>query len=144
MVLLAVENEAVTKIVLAGVAVLIASGCVVVYRREQSRKRAAAAEQSADRSRMERAGAASAERDAVIFAQHRQINDLHIRKLDAEVALLQGQVKSRRDDEDRLHAAKEFHELTVEKTKLEIDSLRLHIAEQRKRMDDFGLGGGHG
>jgi cytidylate kinase len=76
-----------------------------------------------------------------VLDQHRKINDLHIRKLEAEVSLLQGQIKAR-DDEDRLHAAKEFHELSVEKTKLEIDSLRLQIAEQRKRIDDWGLGGG--
>ncbi|MDP1660946.1 MAG: hypothetical protein Q8L55_03440 [Phycisphaerales bacterium] len=30
----------------------------------------------------------------------------------------------------------------MEKTKLEIDSLRLHITEQRKRMEDWGGGFG--
>lgn len=82
------------------------------------------------------------DRDGVMFDLHRRINELGIRKLEAEVTLLQGQVKARGSDEDRMVAAREFHELNVEKTKLEIDSLRLHIAEQRKRMDDFGLGGG--
>lgn len=82
------------------------------------------------------------EPDRVMFEQHKRMNDLTIAKLEAEVALLQAQLKTRADDDDRLHAAKEYHELSVEKTKLEIDSLRLHIAEQRKRLDEFGLGGG--
>lgn len=142
MVLLAIENETTTKIVLGGVAAVIAVGCVLAYRQEQKRKRVASEEEAVNRSKMERSSNAGAERDAVMYDQHRKINDLHIRKLEAEVSLLQGQVSSRADDADRLHAAKEFHELTVEKTKLEIDSLRLHIAEQRKRLDEFGLGGG--
>lgn len=85
------------------------------------------------------------ENDRVMFEQHKRLNDLAIQKLEAEVQLLQAQVKSRADDDDRLHAAKEFHELSVEKTRLEIDSLRLHITEQRKRMEDWGGGlGGAG
>lgn len=75
--------------------------------------------------------------NAVIFEQHRRVNELQIAKLMAEVELLQRQVKSRELEEDRIEASKEYHELMVEKTKLEIDSLRLHIAEIRKRMEDW-------
>ena len=76
-------------------------------------------------------------RDQVMFDQHRRMNELQIAKLTAEVELLQRQVKSRQLDEDRIEAGKEYHELMVEKTKLEMDSLRLHIAELRKRMEDW-------
>jgi hypothetical protein len=76
-------------------------------------------------------------RNQVMFEQHRRMNDLQIAKLSAEVELLQRQVKGRELDEDRIEASKEYHELMVEKTKLEMDSLRLHIAELRKRMEDW-------
>jgi len=69
----------------------------------------------------------------------RLMADLHISKLRVELDLLNRQLASRHSDEDRIEASKEFHELMVEKTKLEIDSMRLHIAELRKRMDDFGV-----
>ncbi|HYD00997.1 MAG TPA: hypothetical protein VEB22_07195 [Phycisphaerales bacterium] len=126
--------------VLFMVIVAIGGAGWVMHNREQ-KKRAEAERQLAGQFRVHQHG--SAERDALMFEQHRRINDLGIAKLEAEVALLQSQVKTRMDDEDRLTAAREFHELSVEKTKLEIDSLRLHIAEQRKRIDDWGLGG-HG
>lgn len=81
----------------------------------------------------------SSEKDRAMYEQHRVLNDLAMQKMQAEIALLQRQIKAGEDD-DRLAAAREFHELNVEKVKLEIDSLRLHIAEQRKRIDDWGLG----
>ena len=61
----------------------------------------------------------------------------HIDKLEAEVQLMQAQLALRATMKDREEAGKEVHELMVEKTKLEIDSLRLHIAELRKRMEDW-------
>ncbi len=76
-------------------------------------------------------------RDAVMFALHRQMNELTIAKLRAEVQLLETQASVREGVKDREEAGKEYHELMVEKAKLEIDSLRLHIAELRKRMDDW-------
>ena len=76
-------------------------------------------------------------RDAIMFGQHRQMNELTIAKLRAEVQLLETQASVRESVKDREEAGKEYHELMVEKAKLEIDSLRLHIAELRKRMDDW-------
>jgi hypothetical protein len=76
------------------------------------------------------------DRNRVLFDQHRRMNDLQIAKLSAEVELLTLQLKNRPLDADRLDAGKEYHELLVEKTKLEMDSLRLHIAELRKRLAD--------
>lgn len=65
----------------------------------------------------------------------RRIGQLHLAKLESELELLRRQVASKELDDDRTAASKEYHELMVEKARLEIDSLRLHIAEQRRRMD---------
>jgi hypothetical protein len=40
-----------------------------------------------------------------------------------------------------MEAGKEVHELMVEKTRLEIDNLRLHLVELRKRAEDWGTEG---
>lgn len=77
------------------------------------------------------------QRNEVLFAQHRAMNDLQITKLTAEVELLQSQVRERPVEHDRIEAAKEYHELMVEKTKLEIDTLRLQVAEMRRRYEDW-------
>lgn len=77
------------------------------------------------------------QRENVMYEQHKKMNDLQVAKLAAEVELLQRQVKSHGLDQDRIEAGKEYHELMVEKTKLEMDSLRLHIAEMRKRLEDW-------
>lgn len=124
-----------------GVLVLVLAAVCIVQFRDARRVKARLREQLPERSH--HAGPEErrmTEADKALYEQHKRMNDLTIAKLEAEVALLQAQVKLRGDDEDRIHAAKEAHELTVEKTRLEIDSLRLHIAEMRKRMDDFGLG----
>ena len=67
----------------------------------------------------------------------RRLGELHVQKMEAEVALLQRQLSEQHVEADRLEASKEFHELMVEKTRLEMDSMRLHIAEQRRRIDDW-------
>ena len=72
-------------------------------------------------------------RDDIMFSQHKQMNELQIAKLTAEVELLQNQVKAKAIDDDRIEASKEYHELMVEKTRLEMDTLRLHLMELRKR-----------
>lgn len=75
----------------------------------------------------------AARQDNGMLDQHKRINDLQIAKLTAEVELLQNQVKAKALDEDRIEASKEYHELMVEKTRLEMDNLRLHLMELRKR-----------
>jgi len=77
------------------------------------------------------------DRNSVMFLQHRAMNDLQMAKLAAEVQILQAQLNHRTVDTDRLEAGKEAHELMVEKMRLEMDSLRLHIAEQRRRGEDW-------
>ena len=131
-----VPPGAIGTIFLLVVAILVLA---VAFSNERTKRKNA---QQAEHTRNAQTAASVNQRDSAMYEQHRRMNELATLKLEAEVALLQGQVKARGDDDDRLHAAKEFHELSVEKTKLEIDSLRLHIAEQRKRIDDWGLGGG--
>jgi hypothetical protein len=67
----------------------------------------------------------------------RRLGELHVLKMEAELAMLQRQLSEQHGEADRLEASKEFHELMVEKTRLEMDSMRLHIAEQRRRIDDW-------
>jgi mannitol-specific phosphotransferase system IIBC component len=80
-----------------------------------------------------------AKRDEVMFEQQKHLNQLMISKIQTEIELMRGQAMSREDRETRESAAKEYHELMVEKTKLEMDSMRLHIAEVRKRLDDWNI-----
>lgn len=80
-------------------------------------------------------------RGQIMFEQHRRLNDLQIAKLSAELELLKRQIDRKGEEADRLEAGKEVHELMVEKTRLEIDSLRLHLVELRKRAEDWGSEG---
>ncbi|MEK6700800.1 MAG: hypothetical protein AABZ53_00925 [Planctomycetota bacterium] len=128
------------------VAMVMVVGCVlgipigILYTQERNR-RLLAERRVAEAHRALQAAAenspAEGGRDAVMFALHRQMNELTIAKLKAEVQLLETQASTRDGIKDREEAGKEYHELMVEKAKLEIDSLRLHIAELRKRMDDW-------
>lgn len=75
--------------------------------------------------------------DPGLVSQQRQIGELTIAKLKAEVALMEAQLKAGVPLDDRLEAGREAHELMVEKTKLEIDGLRLHNTEVRRRLEDW-------
>jgi hypothetical protein len=74
------------------------------------------------------------DREERAYKQHVALNDLTGRKLEAESKLLESQVERDRTTRER---EEEFHKLMVQKTRLEIQSLQLHIREQRKRIDDF-------
>ncbi len=80
-------------------------------------------------------------RGQIMFEQHRRLNDLQIAKLAVELELLNRQLERKAEEADRLEASKEVHELMVEKTRLEIDNLRLHLVELRKRAEDWGSEG---
>lgn len=80
-------------------------------------------------------------RGQIMFEQHRRLNDLQIAKLSAELELLKRQIDRKAEEADRMEAGKEVHELMVEKTRLEIDNLRLHLVELRKRAEDWGTEG---
>ena len=86
------------------------------------------------------------QRNQILFDQHRQLNGLQIAKLTADLEMVRAEsrkhVLTAAEEKDRFEAAKEFHELMVEKSRLEIESLRLHIRELRKRMEDWSGGEG--
>lgn len=83
---------------------------------------------------------ANGKRTDVMFAQQKELNELMIQKLKSEVAVLEAQLAAFKNHPDREEASREAHELMVEKTRLEIDGLRLHNAELRKRMEDWSGG----
>lgn len=146
--LIAAVASAAEDSVLVLLAVVLGASLVVLYfhyrrekgAREAAQRRAALVEQalaSRGPTAEEQAEVAAAHRNQVMFDQHKRINQLTIDKLEAEVQLMQAQLAARVNQKDREEAGKEAHELMVEKTRLEIDSLRLHIAEMRKRMEDW-------
>jgi hypothetical protein len=80
---------------------------------------------------------AQRERDGRAFSQHVALNDLQAKKLDLETKVLQAQLDAAERDKRARQLQEEFHRLVVDKTSLEIQSLKLHIREQKKRTDDF-------
>jgi Tfp pilus assembly protein PilV len=132
----------VTAFVVAVIAILALGGLWIQRERNErlaAQRRAFDAERALLASGNSNGGeeAKLAERNDLMFEQHRRMNQLTIAKLETEIQLMQAQLTQRETTEDRLEAGKEYHELMVEKTKLEMDSLRLHIAELRKRMEDW-------
>lgn len=77
------------------------------------------------------------ERDSKAYSQHVALNELTAKKIELETKLMQAQL----DTVERDRTARDHHEdyqrLMIQKTELEIQSLKLHIREQRKRIDDF-------
>lgn len=86
----------------------------------------------------EQAAGVDSERERVMYQLHRDLNERQVLKLDAELVLLQGQQKLMESELRRRDEAAEFHAAMMEKTRLEVESLKLHIREQRKRLDDYG------
>jgi hypothetical protein len=138
MVTLGVEPSDIAILVVVVLCAAVATVSILLM--NERRRRQEAERRAVELARAQGSASGASQREATMFALHKQINELTAAKLQAEVALLQAQVRVRGEDDDRIQAAKEFHELTVEKTRLEIDSLRLHIVELRKRIDDFGIG----
>jgi Tfp pilus assembly protein PilX len=148
LILAATPTDESTAVLVVLIVLFLILMMVLVYLHQRATQTAAQATQraaalaealrEAEKALETRNDAAAAERNASMFAQHTRINELTIAKLDAEVQLMHAQLASRDLNEDRVEAGKEYHELMVEKTKLEMDSLRLHIAELRKRAEDWG------
>ncbi len=73
------------------------------------------------------------------------VSNAHLHKLQAakferEIAMLDAQVELSRRDLAMRGDQLDFHDTRMEQTKLEIESLRLQIREQKKRLDEFGHG----
>ncbi len=71
---------------------------------------------------------------------HEDLNRLMAQKMERELKLLDVQVELARRDQAMRSDQLDYHDTMMEKAKLEIESLKLHIQEQRKRLDE-GFGG---
>jgi methylmalonyl-CoA mutase N-terminal domain/subunit len=80
----------------------------------------------------------NAEREQRAYAQHVALNDLAAQKMKLEIEHLQMQARLGQMEVESRERADEYHRLMSEKTRFEIQSLKLHIREQNKRLDDFG------
>lgn len=83
------------------------------------------------------------ERESSAFQQHTELNTLAAQKFKREVELLDVQLQLAKFDLGMRHDHRDYHDLVMEKARLEIESLKLHIKEQRKRNDDFGASDEH-
>lgn len=126
--------ESLTKVGL--ILICVVTVPAVMWAITERRRRQAAESQFARLAQAQTAPQLS-DRDAAMYEQHKRMNDLQIEKLAAEVQLLKAQSEAGIDIADRHEASKEYHELMVEKTRLEMDVLRLQIAEHRRRMEDW-------
>ena len=73
------------------------------------------------------------------------VSNSHLHKLQAakferEVAMLDAQVELSRRDLAMRGDQLDFHDTRMEQSRLEIESLKLQIREQKKRLDEFGHG----
>ncbi len=102
-------------------------------RSRQIRERELAAYQ--DRNRAEQI---QKERDGKAYAQHVALNELQTTKLTLETKLLQAQFENVERDRHMRDNHEDYHKLMMQKAELEIQSLKLHIKEMRKRNEDFG------
>lgn len=126
-------NAALLTCIGLGVALLAASACWMSERK----KRKAIEQQFPEIMSEMNARRLNDERNTVMFEGQRQLNELMAAKLSAEIRILEAQLDTMKNHPDREEAGKEAHELMVEKTRLEIDGLRLHNAEARRRADDW-------
>lgn len=123
-------------LIIVVVAVFVTVVVVLVWR-DQRRSSAAKAGAQAAIAEQRRLGQVQQERDDRAYAQHVHLNDLTGEKLQAENKVLIAQLAAMERDRIARERDDEFHQLMVHKSKLEIQSLQLHIREQRKRIDDF-------
>ena len=79
----------------------------------------------------------NSDRDQKAYAQHVALNDLTADKIKLENQYLQLQVRIGQLEIEAREHNEEYHRLMSQKTQLEIQSLKLHIREQTKRLDDY-------
>ncbi len=78
------------------------------------------------------------DRDAKAFEQHLQLNELAAQKMRQEIEMLGLQLQLAKQEVNARLERHDYHDAVMEKTRLEIESLKLHIKEQKKRLDEFG------
>ncbi len=79
----------------------------------------------------------NAERDQKAYDLHMTLNQLTADKVRLENQYLQLQLRIGQLEVEAREHSEEYHTLMRQKTQLEIQSLKLHIREQTKRLDDF-------
>lgn len=128
-------EDPIVVIAIVGVAVVGIAAFILreKLKTRQIRERELAAYQ--DRNRVEQV---QKDRDGKAYAQHVALNDLQTAKLTLETKLLQAQFDNVERDRHMRDNHEDYHKLMMQKTELEIQSLKLHIREMRKRNEDFG------
>ncbi|MGD9790782.1 MAG: hypothetical protein AB7Q00_11690 [Phycisphaerales bacterium] len=123
---------------LAGIIIfaVLALVFLAAYLRERSRRQAMALREM----RMESTAPPPVpnDRDAKAFEQHLQLNDLAAQKMRQEIEMLGLQLQLAKQEVNARLERHDYHDAVMEKTRLEIESLKLHIKEQKKRLDEFG------
>ncbi len=112
------------------IAAVIGAAVYIVRRREAGLRR--------NRQFHEQAAVTHRDRENSAFQQHTELNSLAAQKFKREIELLDVQLQLAKFDLGMRHDHRDYHDLVMEKARLEIESLKLHIKEQRKRNDDFG------
>jgi hypothetical protein len=79
-------------------------------------------------------------REQMHFEQGQLINQTGLKKMQLETQLLQTQVKIAEHELANRQRNDQINAVAVEKLRLEVESLKLHIREQHKRLDEFGSG----
>lgn len=108
---------------------------------ERRRSRQAAARQAAEQRTQPAAGPFAPEaamRERAAFDQHMEASKTGVAKMRREMELLEIQMKLATREVSTRQDMRDYHDLMMDKARLEIESLRLHIKEQRKRLDEFG------
>lgn len=73
------------------------------------------------------------------FERDQAMNQIVADKYKAEAKLLDLQLKLAQTELDHRERSQAFESMAKQKMQLEIESLKLHIREQRKGLDEFGL-----
>lgn len=77
------------------------------------------------------------EREQKMFEQNQDVHRLGTQKMQREIELLDIQLQLARHELAMRHEHRDHHDLLMDKTRLEIESLGQHIKEQKKRNEDF-------
>lgn len=119
-----------------GFGIITVVGLAVLYVFDSRRSKQIAALQTTQ-ARANAFAEQHAERDQKAYEQHVTLNQLTADKIRLENQYLQMQLRIGQLEVEAREHNEEYHELMRQKTQLEIQSLKLHIREQTKRLDDF-------
>lgn len=131
------ETASLVFLVILGVTGIVVSiALALVLRKEKLRRRELEARFGELLELHQQAGGVSRQREEIMFEQHREMNALTLGKIKLECQLIEAQLRLAAAETGRRADAEEFHSQMIEKTRHEIESLKLHIREQKKRLDE--------